>query len=348
MKYTFTDEDYKKAFEFAVSYYLDPTKAPSGRTSAEPRGFGAVLDAFFRGKLVEIATQKLLEFLNPGKTFRLDFSIKSTHEVKDEPDIIEIRENGTDRAPKLFVEIKNTSVSDRWIGITEEQLATMKRASNGRKVFNVYISLNTKPNYISPRSTDFVGMYLKHISGLPFFKNFDDLNVYANLEFIVSVDELEKYGTKFPKDHYLYETDLFGESSSIKRSDGTLKSGIQLVDHKKSFSGTIILPRRDGTADNGIGEFTVEGSYNIYKKQNPKSQAHFLECTDNTHLENNVFGKFTLKKGRVYMFNLETMGRDPILKRNNLFIAKRRVYQLIDQNCLKKPALVLKAVAGGI
>lgn len=345
MRYDFTDDDYRKAFEFAVSYYLDPSKAPSGRTSAEPRGFGAVLDAFFRGKLVEIATQKLLDLQNPEKTFYLDFSIKSTHEVMDEPDIVKVRDKGVDRDPKLFVEIKNTSVSDRWIGLTEEQLATMKRASNGKQVFNIYISLNTKPNHRSPRSTDFVGMYLKHISGLPFFKNFDDLNVYAKLEFIIPVDELEKFGTKFPKDHFLYDTDLFGESPSIKRSDGGLKAGIQLTDHKKAFSGKIVLTRRDGTSDYDVGEFTIQGSYNVYKKLNLKSQSHYLECIDDTSLENDVFGKFSLKRGCLYKFNLETMGRDPILKRNNIFIAKRRVYQLIDQNHLMKPDLILKKIA---
>jgi hypothetical protein len=58
-----------------------------------------------------------------------------------------------------------------------------------------------------------------------------------------------------------------------------------------------------------------------------------------------VFGKYELEKGTIYDFLLHTLGRDPILKRNNLFIAKRRVYQLIDENILSKPDELLQEIA---
>ena len=59
MIHTFDSLDFKQAFSFAVEYYLDPTKGPAGRTNSEPRGFGATLDAFTRGKLVEIGAQRM-------------------------------------------------------------------------------------------------------------------------------------------------------------------------------------------------------------------------------------------------------------------------------------------------
>ena len=52
MHYSYTSNDFNNAFSFAVDYYLDPKKATSGRTNSEPRGFGATLDAFTRGKLM--------------------------------------------------------------------------------------------------------------------------------------------------------------------------------------------------------------------------------------------------------------------------------------------------------
>ena len=344
IRYTFKEKDFEKAFGFAVNYYLDPTKAPSGRTSAEPRGFGAVLDAFTRGKLVEIGVQKILETFQNNKSYLLDFEIKSTREVNTEPDIINIKENNIERKPNLFIEIKSTSTNDRWIGLTEEQLATMKKASGGKEIINIYTNLCSKPNDKSPRSTDFVGMYLKHISGLSIFKSFDDLNAFADLEFIISSKELEKYGTKFQAGRLIYETNLF-ELSSIRRSDGSLKNGINLTSKHRSFSGKIKVPRRDGTFDNSFGLFDVSGSFDQYVKNNPKTQTNFIECITDTTLKNDVFGKFDLKKGSAYRFNLETLGRDPILKRNNLFIAKRHIYQLINLGLIERPEKLMKIIA---
>ena len=62
----------------------------------------------------------LLNEFNSNKKYILDFDIKGNNEVRDEPDIVEIVENSTLREPQVFIEIKNTSENDRWIGLTEE------------------------------------------------------------------------------------------------------------------------------------------------------------------------------------------------------------------------------------
>jgi len=345
MKYEFREKDFENAFEFAVKYYFDPSKAPSGRTSAEPRGLGAVLDAFTRGKLVEIGAQKMLESLNPKKQYLLDFAIKSTRDVTDEPDVIKIARDGGERDPRFFIEIKSTSITDRWIGLTEEQLATMKRASKGKQIFNIYLSLNTKLNTSSPRSADFVGMYLKYISDLPLFGDFDDLNAYAGLEFIISAEELEKYGVKFSAGNLMYETELFQGPFSMRKHDGALKSGIKLIKSYDTFSKEIPVPRKDGTIDKDYGIFSANGSFSLYIKRNPKTQTNFIECSADTTFKNEVFGIFHLQKGNAYRFNLETLGSDPILKRNNIFIAKRRVYQLIEDGVLPEPNSMMKIIS---
>ena len=174
MHYNYTSDDFNAAFSFAVDYYLDPKKATSGRTNSEPRGFGATLDAFTRGKLTEVGIKRMIEQLAPIKC-GLDFDMKNPSKVRVEPDIITINENGNIREPKIFTEIKNTSVNDRWIGVTDEQLSSMKEGSNCRKIYMIYSSLKGAKIKDNSKTSDFVGMYLKHISGLKIFNNFNFL-----------------------------------------------------------------------------------------------------------------------------------------------------------------------------
>lgn len=345
MHYNFSEDDFAQAFKFAVEYYLDPSKVPTGRTSAEPRGFGAVLDAFTRGKLVEIGIQKQLEELNSSKGYDLDFEMHSAHEVKNDPDIIKVSDVGGElRDPNLFVEIKNTSIGDRWIGVTEEQFESLKRGSKGRTIYFVYASVRSKSPQ-NPRAADFVGMYLKHISGLPQLSRFAELNASAHLEFIITETELEEYGISFPQNALTYETNLFGEVTRLFKSDGSLSANIRLLKTYSKYADKIQILRHDGSPDEQYGIFDIAGSFNIYLKTNPKSVRHYIHCLSNVTVMNEVFGSFNLETGKSYNFNLETLGRDPVLKRNNIFIAKRRVFQLIAERLLTDPETSLQKVA---
>jgi len=159
MDYNFTEADFERAVEFAINYYLDPTKSTTGRTSSEPRGIGAIMDDFAFGKLIEIGVQKILEKINNEKEYLLDFDIKSTDIVKDEADIIEIREKGVRREPNLFVEIKSDFENNRWIGLTEEQLNTMKKNSKNRDIYIIYTSLEVITDDPKHRKNDIIGIY---------------------------------------------------------------------------------------------------------------------------------------------------------------------------------------------
>jgi hypothetical protein len=46
-----------------------------------------------------------------------------------------------------------------------------------------------------------------------------------------------------------------------------------------------------------------------------------------------------------YDFNQENLGRDPKLKRNNIFISKRRIYQLLEKNLIPNPEIILQEIA---
>jgi len=345
MIYPFDSSDFKQAFSFAVKYYLDPTKGPSGRTNSEPRGFGATLDAFTRGKLVEIGAQRMIENLEPSKKCQLDFEMKKASDVRDEPDIIGIFENGLERQPSIFIEIKNTSINDRWIGLTDEQLKSMKEGSNSRTIYTIYVSIGGNISNGNPKTSDFVGMYLKHISDLEIFNTFSNLDAMAKLEFILNIDELEKYGTKFPAGDLTYETELFSGPKKIKKMDGTLMKRVSLYKSYRSFNDKMFVKRRDNSVDKKHGLFHIQGDFDLYKKKNLKSTGWYIHCLSAVKIKSMVFGKYELEKGNIYDFVLHTLGRDPILKRNNLFIAKRRVYQLINENNLSEPDKLLKEIA---
>jgi hypothetical protein len=46
-----------------------------------------------------------------------------------------------------------------------------------------------------------------------------------------------------------------------------------------------------------------------------------------------------------YDFNLKRLGRNPILKRNNRFIAKRRIRELILNNSIETPKKMIQYIA---
>ena len=70
-----------------------------------------------------------------------------------------------------------------------------------------------------------------------------------------------------------------------------------------------------------------------------------IKCITDVTIENKTFGKYKLERDKAYTFNLETLGRDPVLKRNNVFMAKRQVYALINKGKLKRSEDYIKAIA---
>ena len=348
MVYSFTSEDFRQAFGFAVDYHLDPTKQQIGRTSAEPRGFGGVLDAFTRGKLVEIGVTQMIHELNPSVKGELDFEMHAASAVRTDPDIISIEENNIKRSPNIFTEIKNTLSNDRYIGVTEEQLNSIKTGAGSKPAFTIYASINVNKNNDNPRTADFVGMYLKHLTKHEMFNQFLDLSAFAKLEFVLSLEELERFGTRFPAGKLFLETDMFSDAKKIYKKNGELVKGIELISEFNDYDSHLDMPLKNGELYAPYGDFYVKGSFNIYRKSNNKSIIQYIHCITDVSVNNDVFGTYKLNKGWFYWFNLLTVGRDPILKRNNLFIAKRRVYQLIDKGLIHNPSESLEMIANEI
>jgi hypothetical protein len=341
--------DFIKVTEFGVRYYLDPAKNTTGRTTGEPRGLGAILDAFSLGKLTELGVKNILNDYNKSKDYGLDFTIRSNSDVAEDPDIIEVIENSKPRNPMVFLEIKNTSEGDRWIGLTDEQFTSIKTGANGRDVYTIYASITSTIKNANPKTTDLTGMLLKGIyKKSSVFSGFADLNGVCAIEFVISSKDLAKYSYNFKKGMNFYETALFKEKIAtptnhpIKKKDKTFRNQTLLIKEYKSYNSTIEIEKRDGEkAENkDISMFKIQGSFKLYKVR----KRTIIECNSNIKLNNEIFGTYELQKGRYYYFNLETVGRDPILKRNNYFMAKRRIFQLIKQGKIDKPDDCLKKI----
>lgn len=345
--YKLTLPDFKRVFEFGTNYYIDPSKNTTGRTTGEPRGLGAILDAFTLGKLTEIGIEKILTEFNSKKIYILDFDIKSNSQVMDEPDIVHIKEATSIRNPNLFVEIKNTSENDRWVGLTEEQFNTIKRSAGDNPIYMIYASLRSDTIDNNPKTTDLTGMFLKEIEDKnksEIFQKFANLNAECKIEFIISSKDLENFAYPFERGMNMYETKLFEEKkvSSFYSKDGTRKDVLEIKEYNK-FNGTMKLEIEKGLypEKDEISNFKVTGDFKIIDKK----KKSFIECVSNVEVENGIFGKFHLKAGKFYGFNLVTLGRDPKLKRNNLFISKKRIYQLIEEGQIRKPELIIEEIA---
>lgn len=357
MKYKVTIDDIKECFEFAVKYHLDPKKVSSSRTSGAARGLGEELDSFLGGKLVEIAVIRILKKLYRAKECNLDFVIKKINEVHDEPDIINIIENKKSRKPKLFVEIKRSSSTDRWVGLTIEQYSTIKKSQpDASKIYIIGASVSVI-NKRNVKENDLLGCYLKKATKLSLFNNFANIkDCLVEIEYVISGKELEGFGTVFNKNGFFYETNLFKEvlpmtKKQIKKLSGRYKK-VRVLKNEK-------LPPFKPIKTVSIGEskrklfsipkvffpLNINGKLTLYKKKNEKSLRQFVECNTNVVITSSVLGKFRLAKGKIYQYNITTIGRNPVLARNNIWIARNKLGFLIEKGKIGQPGKILKTIA---
>jgi len=324
MKYKITRKDFDVAFDFALKYHLDPKKSQSSRTSGASRGLGGVLDSFILGKLVELGVANVLKSFNSEKDYVLDFDIKQNNEVLNEPDIIGIVENRKERKPKCFLEIKNIFKDDRWIGLTLEQFDTIKKSSNLENIFIIgaYIQNNNHGNF---KQKDLLGIYLKDKFKSKIFKDFTNINnIEIVIEYAISGKELSQYGLVFQKGSFMYETEIFEIAG--KQTDGDISKG--KIKKIGSFSNGVLkryIMDSKFPDPKFIGDIKFNGKIELYEKLNEKSLKRFIRCLTDVEVSNDVLGTFSLEKGKTYLFNLHTVGRNPALNRNNIWIAKRSI-----------------------
>jgi len=347
MEYQLKKEDLEKCFKFAIEYHLDQTKLSSNRTTGQYRGLGGIIDNFLIGKIIELGVVKILEKYTKKEVF-LDFEI---HPLKKEnvsdPDIIKIKEGGSERGPKLYIEIKNISPLDRWIGLTQEQFkAILKNKiidADSSKVYIVYATLVSKDE---ENDKDPFGSYLKSELNLEELNKFCDVeNLYVKIQYILNGKELKDKGIVFNEGSFLYETNIFQELNK--------KTAKKILDEKNNLiyekivnleRKLPVIMRNNKPPSKEIGEFEYEGEINIYKKKNEKSERMYLYCKTDVLVFNKVLGIFKLEKGKIYDCFFTTVGMNPTLKRNNIWVAHRNLFNIIKED----PMMRMKGIAKNI
>lgn len=329
MRIQVTYDDLKECFDFAVLYFTDDKKVKYNRTTGQNRGLGAILNDFLIGKLIEIGVARAIGIINSKKQCIPDFSIYNlTNEKAASADIETVVENGIKRKARLFTEIKNISLTDRWIGLTKEQMETIGKNSlvgnEAGKIYFIYAHLTSQ----SLKNIDPLGVFLKqHYYNGEMDKFADIADLGIEIIQIITCEELRDNGTEFLKGSYFYETEIVQPILPNELKRITNSKGIKTI---RANGNIPFLPRQKSMKESvEIGDIIVKGSVNLLIKDNLKSRRVIIECLQDSVLSNKVLGEFELVKGNFYELHIDTVGRDPVLKRNNIWIARRNLHNVI-------------------
>lgn len=332
MEYQIRFEDLEKCFKFAIEYHLDKTKVAINRTTGQYRGLGSITNDFMLGKLIELGVANILKTINSKKKYELDFDIHAINKDNvSDPDIVQICENDELRDPQVFIEIKNISPNDRYIGLTAEQFATILKNNivnkDKSKIFIIYASLISKNE---EKDSDLLGVYLNSKMNLDLLKKFCKFeNLYVKIQYVLSGEELDTHGVKFNEGSYMYETELFKKAGKLTKKQ--ILSGEKNDIYKKLLISKNKLPvimRTNYSPPKEFGDFNFNGDVEIFKKENPCSKRMYIHCKSDVIVKNKILGIFQLKKDEIYETFFTTIGRNPTLKRNNIWIAQRNLSNL--------------------
>lgn len=337
MKIKFKKEDFYKCFEFPVKYYLDETKSKSNRTTGQQRGLGSIINDFFLGKLIEIGVARLIEEQGGGKKCGLDFSIHAPGENHDnDPDILSVADSSGIRAPNLFIEIKNISEGDRFVGLTSEQCDTMLESkiieNNPEKLFIVYATIMSAD---VAKICDVFGAYLKteiKDSLLDGFSGIDD--IYLEIQSIISAKELLGSGVRFNKGSLFYETGILGDKIDEAKAIKIKSQGYEKIRVKDAKMPIIMMNSYPEPKE--FGDFQLRGEVELFIKNNEKSKRVYLSALSDGEIINKVLGTFIFKKGEMRELYFATVGRNPILSRNNIWIARRNLNNIVEEPILER------------
>lgn len=343
-------KDFEKAVDFAVRYYLDPSKTTAGRTSGQPRFLGAILDDFISGKLNEIGVQKILSLYSKNKLPILNMSIGSVHQIKDEPDIIKIREHNIERPPKVFIEIKSTSEKNNWISLTQEQFDTIKHSAQGKHIYIIYSKISTNTPDTN-RQKDLLGMFMKNACHkTKLFQHFSNINTTVSIKFVLSNLEFENPSIAFPfqRGMKMYNPQIL-EKKRLKtcyKKDGSFRKDCFLVETFLNFDEklSILEPKQQKPSHTFLSNLNINGDFHLIKK----GHKQLIETLSEVQIKSDLWGNFSLPPNNIYNFTLETLGRDPFLKQNNLFISKFNIPNLIKTNKIKNLEDSLRHIANTI
>ncbi len=336
-----TTDEVKKCWEFGLKYFLDPKKGIQNRTVGQNRGVGGILDSFMN-KIVEIAVCKELSKLNKKIECLPDFEIHALNKGKTEPDVYRIVEKKSKkkRDPLVYVEIKNITDTDNWLGPKADEIESIENNDLGitdlAKMFYVYGEIVDSKQGANKRKSSILGAYLKKLaptdSTLSQFHDINDLSV--EIKYVFSVKDIQQLGVPFPKGGYMVNPEIFDEPA--KSTKVTIQANMEAGKYKKMNIVNGTLPAETGaflTKAGGsktrlpyprsFGDIKFKGKIEMHEQKLSSLINHFFYCLSDVAVSNDVLGTWTFDKGDVQNYKITYSGRDPELRKDNTFVARR-------------------------
>jgi hypothetical protein len=330
MIYQITENDIKECIKFSTKYFLDPSKPRAGRTTGTYRGLGTMIDNWLVGKLIEIGVKKIIESNGLEKILNLDFEI---HQVNDDPDIISIQVDGVERDPKLFIEIKNSSEGDNYIGLTKEQYnstITHKIVDNNPE--NYYIIYATiRKNNENDKDLDPYGTYLKRTSDNAIYSGFDEIeNLVVEIKNIISAEHLSNFGVEFTDESFMYNPNLIDSVGTATKNQLSKLIAGQSVENFTEINifGNklpLIMENLSIRPPTEFGEVFIDGDIRLFQKENENSLRVYAYAKEDTILKSSFLGEYKLKRSKFYKCSVSTLGRNPALNRNNIWLSRNNI-----------------------
>ena len=135
-------------------------------------------------------------------------------------------------------------------------------------------------------------------------------------------------GVRFNKGSLFYETEILGEEIDPKKTEKIKSQGFEEARVKNGRLNIIMMNAYPEPKE--FGDFQISGEALLYIKKNEKSTRVYLNALSDGMISNKVLGEFPFLKGKMYELLFTTIGRNPILSRNNIWIARRNL-----GNCVK-------------
>jgi hypothetical protein len=356
-----TTSEVKQCWEFGLKYFLDNKKSIQNRTVGQNRGVGGILDSFMN-KIVEIAVCSELSKLNKNIECLADFEIHTLRKGKTEPDVFKVLEKkqNKERNPYVYVEIKNITDADNWLGPKADELESIQNNDYGitdtKKMFYVYGEIIDSKKDSNDRYSSILGAYMKKlIPKDPILKKFHDIsNLSVEIKYVFSVNDIQNLGVPFPKGGFMVSPEIFDEPAKATkiRIVNNMKSGQykKMKIKKKSF------PKETGaflTTSGGkktrlpypksFGDIEFNGKIEMYEEKRSSLVNHFFRCLSDVVISSDVLGDWVFKKGDVQNYKITYSGRDPELRKNNTFVARRNK-KITAKLCAKRLSEIAKGI----
>ncbi len=356
-----TDVEVNQCWEFGLKYFLDNKKSIQNRTGGQNRGVGGILDSFMN-KIVEIAVCKELSKLNKKIECLADFEIHALNKGKTEPDVYKVIEKKPqkERNPNVYVEIKNISDADNWLGPKADEIESIQnndyQITDTKKMFYVYGEIIDSKLNSNDRYSSILGAYMKKlIPGDPTLKMFHDISdLSVEIKHVFSVHDIQNLGVSFPKGGYMINPEIFDEPAESTKT--RILDNMKSNQYKKMNIKNKILPKETGTFltkaggkkirlpyPKSFGDIKFSGKIEMHEERLSSLINHFFYCLSDVKVSSDVLGDWTFKKGDVQNYKIVYSGRDPELRKNNTFVARRN-QKITDKLCARRLSEIAKKI----